>query len=666
MGYILKQKHTVKEDGVLLTLKEGLHISEELAFLLYTRGISSVEEGRLFLYPKKEQLHSPFLFKDMEDCVSMVKHAIAMKGKVCIYGDYDADGTSASAIMYKTLKAMGADVCCKLPSRLEHGYGLTEEAIKSIADFNLLITVDCGITAVKEIALAKEFGINTIITDHHECGTVLPAADCILNPKCENETYPYKNLCGAGVAFKFAQALIGQEAFSYIDLAAIATIADIVPLKDENRVIASLGLEKLNTNPNAGIKMLYDKAGFKKEKISAQTIAFGIASRLNAPGRISSAQATFDLLVKEDKNALEVLATELCELNSKRQVLQETITTQALQMKVDPDDRIIVLWNKDWDVGIVGLAAAKVAEHYNKPAVLFSEVNGKFTGSARSISGVNLHEVFSTQEELYEKFGGHAGAVGLTVTKENLQTIKHRLNLCMKEKYDDSVFMPVRYFDIDIKSSKITQNLISDLARLEPCGHENEAVKLCIKDAQIVDIRPIADNKHAKFSIKDGKESLSAVCFGRKAGDIPLKADVVGYAEINSYDNRPQLIVDVLSYESTLEEKFNLAQNYVENTHKPEKKRQYFCDRNMLIETFTILKRLSDGEVSFKSMNELVAFMLKQQKNMNVERLAFAFCLFFEIKLLTVKKGDTIKVGVNTGKRELESSCIYKKFKSEE
>ncbi len=647
-------------------MQSGLNVSAELARILYGRGIKSVEAGRDFLQPNQSQMHDPFLFCDMADGVSTIRNTIANKGSICIYGDYDADGTAASAILYLALKEMGARVECFLPSRLEHGYGLSMEAVEKLKGFQLLITVDCGITNIAEIEKVKAYGIRTIITDHHECGRILPPADYILNPKRAGETYPYADLCGAGVAFKLAQALIGELAFRYIDIAAVATVADIVPLNGENRVIAALGLEKLNSDPNKGIRALYVKAGLRRERIDAQTVSFGLAPRINAAGRIATARTAFDLMVEEDEKKLEQLAEQLCALNADRQGRQECVVKQAMEMKVDPDDRLILLYRESWDVGIVGLAASKIAEYYNRPTILLGKANGFYTGSARSIDGVNIYEALKTQADLYEKFGGHAGAAGLTVKEEHLGRLKSRLNLYLKEAYAEEVFRPVRYYDLKTQVAHITPELIGELERLKPYGHKNGPVELLIHAADITGIRPIGEDRHAKFVLRHGKHTLNAVCFGMRACDVPAHADVVGTAAMNSFDHRPQMVVGTLSFRETHAFALERAMEYIKNTRAPEQKERYFCNREGLLRAYTVLKGIDDHKLSFADMDGLIAFIKRHVEEMTDERIAFVFCVLEEIELLTIQKNAKIHVVIDSGKRNLLDSQLYHKFRLEE
>lgn len=664
MKYILRQKNSDVDSTVTQMLTKELHIGPTLAYILCARGICTVETAREFLHPNEEQLHSPHLFNNMEDSVSLIRHTINTGGRICIYGDYDVDGASGCAILYMALQRMNANVKCILPSRMEHGYGLSIEAVESMAGkFDLLITVDCGITNVTEIDRAAEVGIQTIVTDHHVCPSVLPHAVAILNAKHEGEHYPYKDLCGAGVAFKLACALIGKEAFEWIDIAAIATIADIVPLTGENRVIAKLGLDKLNKRPNKGIEWLVKKSGIKKDEIDSQMVAYSLAPRINAAGRISTAQTAFELMTDQADAKLETIAQKLCDLNADRQERQERVVREAMAMEEsDPGDRLIFHYKEDWDVGIIGLAASKLSEKYNKPAVLFGSVGDMYTGSARSIDGVNIFEALCTQSDLYEKFGGHAGAAGLTVKEEYLDTIGQRVNQYLRSEYADEVFLPVKHYDMETEPAKINGKLIRELDMLQPYGYRNSPVELLIRSGNITEIRAIGGNKHAKFVIRKHGRQVNAVKFGTQSVSIPDRADIVGTVQLNTFDNLPQMIVNTLSYEPSNTQLFEEASEYMRLVEKPIDCKKYFCCREELLSVFSILRAMMHSGMQFDSMEVFLHFVQKHASGLNIYQLTFALTVLKEIELIEVQKNDKIRVVVFSGKRELENSAIYNKF----
>lgn len=670
MRYILRQKpQQSSEDCVIENLQKKLKLSKLTASLLCSRGISRMEEAEAFLNPSLEQLCDPFLFEDMLDAVSTVRHTISTKGKICIYGDYDADGISASAILCKTLLQMGAKVEVFLPNRMEHGYGLSMENIERLKNVSLLITVDCGITNVAEIARAKELGITTILTDHHECPHVLPKADYIINPKRPGERYPFDSLCGAGVAFKFAQALIGDAALEFLDIAALATIADIVPLFGENRTIAALGLKTLNDHPNAGLAALIKCACTKRTaELDAQTVSFVLAPRINAAGRIATAKIAFELLTEHGEARLEQLADELCALNSARQQKQEKVVMEAVQLyeaEQDDEDRIILLYSKDWDIGIVGLAASKIAERYTRPTVLLGESEqGVYTGSARSIPNLNIYDALNSQAGLFDKFGGHAGAAGLTIREEQLPKLRNRLNEYLKEHYTQDVFRPQKTYDLELEPAEASAALIHEFDRLRPFGCGNEQIELLIRGAQLKDCKSIGEDKHAKFRIEKHRHSLNAVAFGTRSVDVPGRADIVGTLNFNTFDMKPQMIVSAFSYDETLTQRLCKADTYLRGIEVPPQteRDKYFRNREQLLEIHVILKGISERKLSFSDEGRVLSFLQQYVTGITIEQAAFAFLVFEEIGLLEIKKNDRIHIVIRNGRRELTESRTYQKF----
>lgn len=674
MRYILKQKPQMNtEKEAVARLRKELKLSQITASLLCARGLSDTAAAYDFLNPGVSQLHDPFSFLDMRDAVSAIKHAIASKKRICVYGDYDADGISASAILYKTLVQMGGQVEVFLPNRMEHGYGLTMDNVKSLQGISLLITVDCGITSIDEIEQAKKMGMTTILTDHHECPPVLPQADYILNPHRPGETYPFDSLCGAGVAFKLAQALIGDAALEMIDLAALATIADIVPLLGENRSISALGLKRLNEEPNPGVAALVQKACTKRNaEIDAQTVSFVLAPRINAAGRISTAKTAFELLTGNDEEKLNDLAEQLCALNADRQQRQEKVVSEAVRMYTesgDPSASIIILYQKDWDIGIVGLAASKIAEAYMRPTILLGETEpGLYTGSARSIPGINIYEAMRSQAKLYEKFGGHAGAAGLTVKEEYIPQIARRLDGYLKQAYKEDVFRPLKTYDFEIVPAEINNALISELERLRPFGFKNEQVELLVRGARLENIRSIGEDRHAKFKISKQGREINAVVFGTSASELPKQADIVGTVSVNTYDMKPQMVVSVLSYEDTLLQRLQKAKKYLERMTAPavSDRQIYFVPRSLLLEIYAVLKGAAERKITFSDEADVAAFIQKYAPVTEPERIVFALTVFREIGLLEMKKNDRIHIVIYTGKRELSNSRLYKMFTSGE
>ena len=451
MKYIFKKRNESTYDPETVRKFAQEHgVSDMLAALLLVREIA--EEAGTFLNPDIRNMHAPYLFSDMKKAVSLIRAHIRTGKKIAVYGDYDSDGICASAILYLILKKMNADVLVYLPNRSD-GYGLSGEAVLKMAHsgVKLLITVDCGISNIDEIKAARESGMAVVVTDHHECPEVLPAADAILNPKRQGETYPFRELAGGGVAFKLAVALAGKEAFELIDLAAVATIGDVVPLLGENRIISAKGLYKMNVCPSCGLKVLMQEAGFGSKPMDSENVAFGLVPRINASGRLEDPKSALELLCGEmDRAALEERAQRLCKLNVRRQGIQEAIIKQALEMaKEYMDARILVLQSDEWEPGIVGLAASALTNKFAKPALLFGLRDGLYVGSARSVSGVNIFEALKESAHLMETFGGHEAAAGMSVKKENFSALREALDRYMFKKYTAEDFTMKAFYDME-------------------------------------------------------------------------------------------------------------------------------------------------------------------------------------------------------------------------
>ncbi len=452
------------------------NIDEHLIHLLMTRGIDTQEKLNKFLHPNLTDLYDPFLFEDMQAAVELIEKHIAQNSKILIFGDYDVDGISASAILIKYFNSVGANVTNFMPNRYEDGYGLTIKTIDKIfvsSKPDLVITVDCGITGVEETEYIKSQGVDILVTDHHERGEVLP--NClIINPKV-SETYPFKALCGAGVAFKLVQALAGITiASEYLPICAIATIADIVELLDENRTIVSLGLKNMNKAP-VGILKLMKECGLN-ENCKASDIAFKLAPKINASGRMGSAETSLELYLEENQNNIKKLCNKILEFNNQRQQLCDKVYDDVKrELKKSNIFRIsaIVMSSPEWDSGILGIVSARIAEEYHRPTFLFSQIEDELTGSCRSVNGVNVHTLLSSMSHLLTKFGGHPMAAGLTFKVEKFDEFVRLTNEYVEENLNKADFLPTKSYDFEMDENEITLKFVEDIDKLEPCGHMN-------------------------------------------------------------------------------------------------------------------------------------------------------------------------------------------------
>ncbi len=553
--FVEREKNICNMETVKL-VQEATGLITPVAALLCARGIDTPEAAKRFLHPGPEQLHDPFLLPDMAAAVERIKKALAAKEKITVFCDYDADGTCGGSALYLHLRGAGADVDILTPNRHKEGYGLSLSAVEQIAAAGgtLIITVDCGITNVAETALAKSLGVDVIVTDHHECGETLPDTPCIINAKRPDSTYPYPYLAGCGVAFKLIHALSSlAEAMRYIDLAAIGTITDIVPLLGENRVIAHMGLQRLRKNPSAGVAALAQAAGISLPDISSFSIGFGLGPRINAAGRMDTAEAAIEILAAQKPSpGLKESVTRLCALNDRRRSDVCDILEGAERMIAQSGyqtDPAILLADKSWNAGVIGIAAAKIAEKYYRPCVLFGG-DGNLIGSARSVPGVNMYEVLGAFADRYEKFGGHAQAAGLTIRPEILDSLREDVCAFVRGHYDESVFVPQKVYDMELGTRDITRRFVEDLQKLEPFGPDNEQPLIAVRDAALTAHKFVGrDKSHLKFVMRQADGALDAVSFGFADAYslLPGYADFLCEAGIDSYSGRPQAIVRDIS-----------------------------------------------------------------------------------------------------------------------
>lgn len=459
-------------------ISKKYNISPIVCELLSSRKIESEDELKKFLKPDDSCFHDPFKLKNMDKLVKRIRQAMSKKEKVLIFGDYDVDGVSATAILVKYFMSKDFYVDYYLPNRYIDGYGLTIDTVKMIKERfspDLIITVDCGISCAKEVDFARTLGIEIAVTDHHDIPDVIPSG-IVVNAKLEGQEYPFKYLCGTGLAFKIVQALEGLGvAKEYLGIASIATIADIVPLLDENRAIVKIGMRDYENNLPLGVKMLFEQ---NKLPINASStdIAFRLAPKINAAGRMGDASVALNLYIKTDKILLENTIDKLEEMNVERQALCSKVYDDAISRLENiniSNYNAIVFSSPNWDSGILGIVSAKLANEFNRPTVLFSEVDGLLKGSARSVADIDIYSAISSQKEVLETFGGHKMAAGLTIKKSNFNNFLTNLNTYLSQNYSPKDFILQKKYDRELELSQIDLKLVDDLEILEPCGCEN-------------------------------------------------------------------------------------------------------------------------------------------------------------------------------------------------
>ena len=548
---MLKKKWLLKEFDKerVLEISKKFKISPLTAIILYNRGIRNDDEIEKFLSKDLSVMYDPFLMCDMDKAVKRILAAKEAGEKITIYGDYDVDGITAIAILYKHLSEMGISVDYYIPDRMQEGYGVNRDALDKIkaAGTTLIITVDTGITAVEECEYARNIGLDVIVTDHHECKEIIPDVYAAIDPKRKDCGYPFKSLAGVGVVFKLIQALDENKSLpdlmeKYADLMCLGTVADISPLVDENRIIVTEGLKRFNKTKNIGLKALIDVSTNGKA-ITTSTIGYIIAPRINASGRLGCASRSVELFLTDNEENAHNLALSLCEENTLRQQTEQKMFKEALEyIENHPeikDDKILVIPHENWHHGIVGIVSSKITEKFYKPSILFAIDGTEAKGSGRSVSGFNLFDALENSSDLLEKFGGHELAAGLTIKAENIEAFRKRINDYSKDSISEAMLMPTIMLDAAIKVPYITIDTVHEINRLQPFGVDNPTPSFAVKNIKIHKISVMSDGKHLRMTLlKDGKY-LDSVGFGMgeyyhhlEEGDI---IDVAFALDINDY-----------------------------------------------------------------------------------------------------------------------------------
>ncbi len=535
------------DESKVKELAKKYNLDELLARILVNKGITEKEDIELFINPTRRDFHNPFLMPDMIVAVNRILKAINEKEKIIIYGDYDADGITSTTVLKKYLEERGLEVFSYIPNRLDEGYGLNKEAIQKIYDagYRIMTTVDCGISGIDEIEFANSLGIETIITDHHEPGENLPKALAVVDAKRKDSIYPFNQLAGVGVVFKLIQAISMElkldeiEYLKYLDIVCIGTISDIVPLVDENRVIAKLGLKLVAQTKNVGLKVLISLIGFKT--LDSNAISFGVAPRINACGRMGDEKVALDLFLTKDFYEAKSLATKLNEYNIERQAIEKKIFDEAVEEieKNEKNKNCIIVGKEGWHHGIIGIVASKVTDMYFKPSILVCFEGEEGKGSGRSIPGFDMHEALMQCGNHLERFGGHAMAVGVTVKKSEFNNFKNILEEYAKNCEIDKI-VPIINIDSEISLKDIDIENVKSLKKLEPYGEANKMPLFLLKNLKINSIRSLSEGKHLRLTLRDDSFIINAIGFNM--GNLTEKyliddrVDVVGNLEINSYN----------------------------------------------------------------------------------------------------------------------------------
>lgn len=697
---------------VATELMKALGIGEVLATLIVNRGYTNVDDARSFLEKSTEILHDPFLLNDMEKGANRILNAVKNNEKICIYGDYDVDGVTSVSILYIYLEKLGADVHYYIPSRKGEGYGVSEKAINKLHEdgVNLIITVDTGVTANKEVEIARDFGVDVVITDHHECQAELPSAVAVINPKRHDSTYPFQNLAGVGVVFKLLCALeklhtgnkliecVKKVSYEYADLTAIGTIADVMPVKDENRLIISLGLNLIEDTEKIGLSSLVKlcrsndaKSRTKsKKKISSGFIGFTVAPRINAAGRISDASMAVELFLAKDERIAEDYAMKLCDINKDRQLEENRIADEAYAYIEEygyQKDGVIILDNNEWHHGVIGIVASRISEKYGLPTILISfegnedpdsmDAIGK--GSGRSVRGMNLVDALLYCSDLLERFGGHELAAGLTVKKKNLPALKAKMNEYASHCFNGST--PISALDIDcyLHTDQISISLASDIGILEPYGVSNPVPTFAVSQMIIEDIVPVGMNRHLKLILSKNGRTYTAMRFCVSLEDFEYcindEVDVAFNLEINDFMNIKNIQFNVKD--------IRLSERLYKIQEEAESQLQEIKEGNMvlpfeklvpqrsdfaLVYSF-LLKEAREGKNKYSYIRLLSAINHKYNvENLGYPKLKMIIKVFRELNIISIDEIDnynfSFKFNYTKDKTNLEKSNILKKLKN--
>ena len=705
-------------DEAIVSLSQETGLSEIMASILYQRGFTTKSEVQAFFHQETAALHDPFLMQDMGAAVARIAQAIEAVERIAIYGDYDVDGVTSVSLLYLYLTGRGADVGYYIPSRTREGYGISEPALDRLAEreVSLMITVDTGITAVDEIEYAKSLGIETVVTDHHECREILPDACAVVNPHRPDDVYPFKELAGVGVVFKLICACemaecrrkeipeldgVRRICKEYADLVAIGTIADVMPVIDENRLIVTQGLQLLSDTKRPGLKALIEAAAgakatdgkrVKRRKINSGFIGFTIAPRMNAAGRVSNASIAVELLLAEEMKQAEALAEQLCELNLQRQIEENRIAEQAYQKieeTLDPaHDRVIVIDDDSWQQGIIGIVSSRITERYGLPSILISfdgTTDGEplgtdvGKGSGRSIKGMNLVEALIDSEDLLVRFGGHELAAGLSILRCNIDAFRRKINAYAAEHLTDEMLCVRLDADREVEMSDLTMHLAKEIAAMEPFGVSNPVPNLILRNATILRIVPLGNGKHTKLILeKDGRE-ISAVWFGvggaQMIFEVGERVDVMFQLNINEYQNivSLQMLVQDVQYTEDFASSYRALTDRYDRIRAGE---SYTAEEDVLpcrddiAVVYTMLRREFRAGKSLFSMRRLLSMLhAAGASSINYIKLKFIIRIMQELQICEISEpvADTylFEFHYQPTKTNIEKSSILRKLKTQ-
>lgn len=715
-NWIIKSDNSAHATEAAEKLSAGLGINPIIAKLLYNRGYTEIASAKSFLRMETEILSNPYLFADMQKAIERIEKAIREKEKITVYGDYDVDGVTAVCTLYLYLKSKGADVEYYIPNRTGEGYGVSFNAVSALAEggTKLIVTVDTGITADEEVEFAKSVGVDFVITDHHECRQTLPSAVAVVNPHRQDCKSTFKELAGVGVVFKL---ICAHAAFSegrelslvtfdilkrYSELIAIGTIADVMQIKDENRIIVSSGLKLMENTSNVGIAALVDAASNKVDsprnsqkkkhvKITSGYIGYTLAPRINAAGRIRSASMAVELFLADDYDKAYEIAEQLCQANRERQDEENKIMKEAYK-KIEEfsygNMPVIVLDSDDWHHGVIGIVSSRITEKYGRPSILVSfEGNeapsptpddiGK--GSGRSIKGMNLVDALCYCSDELIKFGGHELAAGLSVTRGNLDAFRKKINEYALLKLSDEDMVPTIEADLEISLSDITLDLAEEIRILEPFGVGNPVPTFVIRSATVNELSSVSDGKHTRIAMSSGKNVVFGMCFSMPMSSMNFsvgdKVDILFNVDINEWGGRKsvQLIVrDIKESEESLagirREQEHFARIWAGERFSADE--AILPDRNDFAIVYRMIVSSLRCGVDNMSHKDMIHKLAQSKTKINYVKLKIIIKVMQELNLMGIEEYEEENYKFyeykKNGKTELEKSHLLRKIRSQQ
>lgn len=716
-NWLIKSTDTQEFNSAVSDIASGLGINPVVAKLLYNRGYTDVASAKAFVYMESEMLMNPFKMKDMDRGIEGIRAAIARGERITVYGDYDVDGVTSVCTLYLYLKSLGAKVDYYIPNRAGEGYGVSTPAIDSIKEngSTLVITVDTGTTAVEEVEYAKSIGVNFIITDHHECRSDLPEALAVINPHRPDCEYPFKELAGVGVVFKlicaYEERVLGKSRIDaakrifslYADLVAIGTIADVMPIKEENRIIVRYGLAMIEKTERIGLAALIEAASAKndaqrsaqrkkKVKITSGYIGYTIAPRINAAGRIKEASLAVELFLSNDRTRAREIAEELCQTNKERQAEENKIMQEAYQKIEQYDienDPVIVLDADNWHHGVIGIVASRITEKYTRPAILVSfEGNESETpspddvgkGSGRSIKGMNLVDALCYCSDHLVKFGGHELAAGLSVTRGELDNFRRLINEYARKNLSESDMVQTVEADCELDFSDVNLGLAKGIQLLEPYGVSNPIPGFVLRGVTVNDITGISEGKHTRLSLGNGRYTLSAMYFSNSPDSLGIyvgdKVDVLFNLDVNEWGGRESAQVIVRDIKPSVTEKERHRSETarfeeIKNGAAFTAEENILPDRDDFAAVYRLIQNLVRMDIDVLKHRDIISRLRSSDHSVHIGyvKLKIIMMVFKELNILSVEDiaPDTYKFKLyySTTRKKLDKSTLLRRLRSQ-